>query len=122
MKTPITVDTLIRQIEAPFIKRVMKVRVLSRFKLPSQLDVYEGKTNPMDHLNSYKNLMMIQGYQDEVMCKGFYTTLKSLTRTWFRKLSPGTINLFGDLSKFCIANFMSYQGRQKNVFHLFTIH
>ncbi|GFZ05554.1 hypothetical protein Acr_17g0011260 [Actinidia rufa] len=50
----VTVDTLIRQTEPPFTERVMKVRVLCRFKLPSQLGVYEGKIDPMDHLNSYK--------------------------------------------------------------------
>ncbi|GFS32781.1 hypothetical protein Acr_00g0024600 [Actinidia rufa] len=61
MKALITVDALIKQTESPFMERVMKVRVLSRFKLPSQLGVYEGKTNPMDHLDSYKNLMMLQG-------------------------------------------------------------
>ena len=59
MKALIIVDTLIRQTEPPFMKRVMKVRVSSKFKLPSQLGVYERKTDPMDHLVSYKNLMML---------------------------------------------------------------
>ena len=49
----------------------MKVKVSSRFKLPSQLGIYKGKIDPMDHLDSYKNLMSLQGYLDEVMCKAF---------------------------------------------------
>ncbi|GFZ06699.1 hypothetical protein Acr_18g0008690 [Actinidia rufa] len=44
------------QTEPPFTERVMKAKVLSRFKLPSHLGVYEGKTDPMDHLDSYKKL------------------------------------------------------------------
>ena len=48
--------------------------------------------------------------------------LKGPTRSWFRKLSPGTIDSFDDLSRLFIANFMSYWVRQKNVSHLFTIH
>ncbi|GFS34947.1 hypothetical protein Acr_00g0036930 [Actinidia rufa] len=56
---------LIRQTEPPFIYRVMKVKVSSRFKLSSQVGVYKGKTDPMDHLDSYKNLMMLQGYSNE---------------------------------------------------------
>ena len=48
---------------------------------PSKLGVYEGKADPMDHLNSYKNLMSLYGYSDKIMCKDFSTTLKGLTRS-----------------------------------------
>ena len=57
---PITVDALIRQTEPPFTQRIMRARVSSRFKLPTQLEVYEGKMDPIDHLDSYKNLMSLQ--------------------------------------------------------------
>ncbi|GFS38941.1 hypothetical protein Acr_00g0060380 [Actinidia rufa] len=119
---PVTVDTLIRQTEPPFTQRVLRARISSKFKLPAQLGVYEGKTDPMDHLDSYKSLMSLQGCSDEVMCKAFSATLKGLARSWFRKLSPGTIDSFGDLSRLFVANFMSCRNRQKNVSHLFTIH
>ncbi|GFS41410.1 hypothetical protein Acr_00g0074120 [Actinidia rufa] len=72
----VTLDALIRQIEPPFTERVMRVRVSSKFKLPSQLGMYEGKTDPVDHLESYKNLMMLQEYSDEMMCKAFLEPLK----------------------------------------------
>ncbi|GFY90260.1 hypothetical protein Acr_07g0004570 [Actinidia rufa] len=80
------------------------------------------KTDPMDHLDSYKSLMSLQGCSDEVMCKAFSATLKGPARSWFRKLSPGTIDSFGDLSRLFVANFMSCRNRQKNASHLFTIH
>ncbi|GFZ01116.1 hypothetical protein Acr_14g0007510 [Actinidia rufa] len=118
----VTVDALIRQNEPPFIERVMRTRVSSRFKLPTHLGVYEGKTDLMDHLDSYKKLMLLQGYSDEVMCKAFSATLKGLARSWFRKLSPGTIDSFSDLSKLFVVNFMSCRTRQKNASYLFTIH
>ncbi|GFZ00594.1 hypothetical protein Acr_14g0002290 [Actinidia rufa] len=86
------------------------------------LGIYEGKTDPMDHLDSYKSLMLLQGCSDEVMCKAFSATLKGPARSWFRKLSPGTIDSFGDLSRLFVANFMSFRNRQKNASHLFTVH
>ena len=98
-------DALIRQTESPFIERVMRTKVSSKFKLPSQLGVYKGKTDSMDHLDSYKNLMMLQEYLDEVMCKAFSVTLKGSARSWFRKLSPQTIDSFGDLSRLFVTNF-----------------
>ena len=52
-------DALIQQTKSPITERVMRTRVSSKFKLPSQLRVYEGKTNLMDYLNSYKNLMTL---------------------------------------------------------------
>ncbi|GFZ19639.1 hypothetical protein Acr_28g0003440 [Actinidia rufa] len=96
-------------IDPPFIERVMRTRVSSRFKLPTQLRVYEGKIDPMGHLDLYKSLMALQGYSDEVMYKAFFATLKGSARSWYRKLSPGTIDSFDDLSKLFVANFMSCQ-------------
>ncbi|GFY82762.1 hypothetical protein Acr_02g0010020 [Actinidia rufa] len=84
--------------------------------------VYEGKIDLMNPLDSYKNLMSLQGYSYEVMCKAFFTTLKGLMRSWLRKLSPRTIDSFGDLSKLFVVNFMSCRVRQKNASHLFTVH
>ncbi|GFS29730.1 hypothetical protein Acr_00g0008110 [Actinidia rufa] len=51
---PVTVDALVRQTDPPFTKRVLGARISSKFKLPTQLGIYEGKTDPMDHLDSYK--------------------------------------------------------------------
>ena len=79
----------------------------------------------MDHLDSYKNLMSLQGYSNEGMCKAFSTTLKGPMRSWFIKMTPGTIDSFGDLgdlSRLFVANFMSCRIKQKNASHLFTIH
>ncbi|GFS33374.1 hypothetical protein Acr_00g0028020 [Actinidia rufa] len=118
----VTVDTLVRQTDPPFTERVLGARISSKFKLPTQLGIYEEKTDPMDHMDSYKSLMFLQGCSDEVMCKAFSATLKGPARSWFRKLSPGTIDFFGELSRLFVANFMSCRNRQKNAFHLFTVH
>ena len=119
---PSTNSPLIKQTEPPFTNRVIKVRVSFKCKLPSQLGRYEGKMDLMDHLDSHKNLMSLQGYSDEVMCKAFSATLKGLARPWFIKLSLGTIDSFGDLSRLFVANFMSCQVRKKNASHLFIVH
>ncbi|GFZ18414.1 hypothetical protein Acr_27g0001530 [Actinidia rufa] len=79
--------------DPPFTERVLGARISSKFKLPTQLGIYEGKTDPMDHLDLYKSLMSLQGCSDEVMCKAFSATLKEPARN-----------------------------RQKNASHLFTVH
>ncbi|GFZ05223.1 hypothetical protein Acr_17g0007950 [Actinidia rufa] len=82
---PVTVDSLIRQTEPPFTERVLRAQISSKFKLPAQPGIYEGKTDPMDHLDSYKSLMLLQGCSEEVMCKAFSATLKGPARSWFQK-------------------------------------
>ena len=67
-------------------------------------------------------MMMLQGYLNEVMCEAFSATLKGPTRSWFKKLSPRTIDSFNDLSRLFVTNFMNYKVRQKNASHLFIIH
>ncbi|GFY92745.1 hypothetical protein Acr_08g0011410 [Actinidia rufa] len=108
--------------DPPFTERVLRARVSSKFKLPTQLGIYESKMDPVDHLDSYKSLMLFQDYSDEVMCKAFSATLKGPARSWFKKLPPGTIDSFDDLSRLFIAYFMSYRIKQKNASHLFTVH
>ncbi|GFY86473.1 hypothetical protein Acr_05g0001120 [Actinidia rufa] len=51
-----------------------------------------------------------QGYSSEVICQAFSAALKGSAMSWFKKLSPGTIDSFGG------------RVRLKNAFHLFTIH
>ncbi|GFY88244.1 MATE efflux family protein [Actinidia rufa] len=91
---PITVDALVRQTDPPFTERVLRTRISSKFKLPTQLDIYEGKTDPMDHLDSYKSLMSLQGCSDEVMCKAFSATLKRPARSWVSKAITRNCRLF----------------------------
>ncbi|GFZ17170.1 hypothetical protein Acr_26g0004400 [Actinidia rufa] len=92
--------------DPPFTERVLRTRISSKFKLPTQLGIYEGKTDPMDHLDSYKSLMSLQGCSDEVMCKAFSATLKGPARipgdkviimAMMEGLRPGP--LFDSLSK-----------------------
>ena len=96
IKTLVAVEAPIKKIEPLLTERAMRVRVSSRFKLPPQLGIYEGKTNPMDHLDLFKNLMLLQGASDEMICKAFSATLRGPTRSWFRKLLPRTIDSFGN--------------------------
>ncbi|GFS32776.1 hypothetical protein Acr_00g0024560 [Actinidia rufa] len=55
----VIVDNLIRQTEPPFTEMILRTGVSSKFKLSTQLRIYEGKTDPMDHLDSYKSLMSL---------------------------------------------------------------
>ncbi|GFZ00418.1 NB-ARC domain-containing disease resistance protein [Actinidia rufa] len=48
-------------------QRARKLGEEDPLALPTKLRIYEGKTDPMDHLDSYKSLMSLQGCSDEVI-------------------------------------------------------
>ena len=58
---------------------------------------------------------------DEVMCKAFSTTLKSVARVWFNKIPPGTIANFEQLSKGFVRHFIGGQRHKKPTRHLLNI-
>ena len=64
----------------------------------SQIDSYDGVKDPIDHLETFKTLMHLQGVVDEIMCKAFPTTLKGAARIWFNRLTPNSISTFKELN------------------------
>ena len=64
----------------------------------SQIDSYDGVKDPIDHLETFKTLMHLQGVVDEIMCKAFPTTLKGAARIWFSRLTPNSISTFKELN------------------------
>ena len=60
----------------------------------------------MDHIESFKTLMMLQMTPDKVLCRAFPTTLKGAAKVWFSKIPPGTIANFEQLSKCFVRHFI----------------
>ena len=83
-------DGMIRRMDSPFITEVLNRTLPPKFRLP-QLESYDGSKDPLDHIESFKTLMLLQITPDEVMCKAFPTTMKEAARVWFNKILPRTI-------------------------------
>ena len=69
------------------------------------MESYNGSTDPIDHLESYKALMMIQGPTDALLCIGFPTTLRKATRAWYSGLQSESINSFEQFEHSFVAHF-----------------
>ena len=63
-----------------------------------QVENYDRNKDPLDHLESFKTLMHLQGILDEIICRAFPTTLKGPARVWFSRLTPNSIISFRELS------------------------
>ena len=75
----------------------------------------------MDHLESFKTLMHLQGMVDEIMCKAFPTTLKGPTRICFNRLTPNSISTFKELNTQFSFHFIEGHRYKKSTAFLMNI-
>ena len=90
-------DDLVNRTDSPFTTFVNLFPLPQKFCMP-QIESYDGVKDPLDHLETFKTLMHLQGVPVEIMCRAFPTTLKGPTRIWFSRLTPSSINTFKELS------------------------
>ena len=90
-------DELVHRTDSPITTPVTSFLQSLKFCMP-QVEAYNGSKDPLDHLESFKTLMHLQGMADEIMCRAFPTTLKGLARVRFSRLMPNSTSSFKELS------------------------
>ncbi|XP_038970589.1 uncharacterized protein LOC120104129 [Phoenix dactylifera] len=79
----------------------------------SQIEPYNGTTDPLDHLESYQALMALQGSSEVVLCKAFSAILRGTARLWFSGLKPSTVSSFEQLGRQFATNFVASRRQQR---------
>ena len=90
-------DDLVHRTDSPFTASVTSFPLSPKFRMP-QVENYDESKDPLDHLESFKTLMHLQGVADKIMCRAFPITLKGPARVWFSRLTPNSISTFKELS------------------------
>ena len=85
------------------------------------LETYDGTKDPLDHLESFKTLMLLQGVPGEIMCRAFPTTMKGPARVWFSKIKPNSMSTFKELSNSFITHFIEGQMHKHSTHALMQI-
>ena len=89
-------DELVHRTDSPFTTPVTSFPLSSKFCI-LQIEVYDESKDPLDHLESFKTLMHLQGVADEIMCRAFLITVNGLVRVWFSRLTPNSISTLKEL-------------------------
>ncbi|XP_030923042.1 uncharacterized protein LOC115949920 [Quercus lobata] len=113
-------DDLVNRTNSLFTASVNCFPLPHKFRMP-HTDSYNGIKDPLDHLETFKTLMQLQGVADEIMCRAFLTTLKGAARIWFSRLTPGPINTFKELSAQFISHFIRGHRYKKSTACLMNI-
>jgi hypothetical protein len=72
---------------------------------PPQLPMYDGHSDPMQFLMSYKATISSYGGNTAVMVKSIVMAVKSVAQTWYSSLWPGTITSWQKLKDMLVASF-----------------
>ena len=114
-------DGMIWRIDSPFTTEVLNHPLPPKFHLP-QLESFDGSRDPLDHIETFKTLMLLQMTPNEVMCRAFQTMLKGATKVWFGKITPSNIANFEQFSKAFVHHFIGGQRHKKPIGNLLNIH
>ena len=67
-----------------------------RFARPP-FNCYDGKTDPVEHISHYIQMMSFHTYNDALMCKVFPSSLGPIALRWINGLRKGSIRSFSEL-------------------------
>ena len=65
--------------------------------LVSKISVYDGSSDPFDHIIHYRQLMTLNIGNDALLCKVFPVSLQGQALSWFHQLPMNSIDNFWDL-------------------------
>ena len=86
-----------------------------------QIKSYNRAKDPLDHLETFKTLMHLQGVVDKIICRAFPTTLKGPARIWFSQLTPNSISTFKKLNAQFTSHFIGGHRYKKSTACLMSI-
>ena len=81
---------------SPFTRDIEWALMLSRFTWPS-FNSYDGKTDLVEHVSHYIQMMSLHNHNDALMCKVFLSSLGPTALRWFNRLRKGFIHSFSKL-------------------------
>ncbi|KAI9157586.1 hypothetical protein LWI28_024744 [Acer negundo] len=106
----------LKKFYAPFSEEVRKAVLPKNLRMLQEK--YSGLTDPRDHLELFYQQMEVQHASKIAMCRLFPMTFDGVARNWFRKLSPGSITSFSQLTKEFVAQFQGAIPPRKDPFVL----
>ena len=113
-------DDLVNRTDSPFTAAVNSFPLPHKFRMP-HIDSYNEVKDLLDHMETFKTLMHLQGVADEIMCKVFPTTLKGAARIWFSRLTPNLVSTFKELSAQFTTHFIGGHRYKKSTTCLMSI-
>ena len=107
----------IMEASLPFVSEILETKISTKFKLPP-LPVFDGTGNPMIHIASYRNKMILQNANDVILCLVFPSTLTDIAQDWLHQLPKNFVSSFDDLAEQFRTRFITNISPTKSIHDL----
>ena len=98
----------------------MKVYVSQKFKMPT-IKAYDGTGDPVNHIRTFSNALLLQPIIDAIECRTFSQTQGSITQGCNNRLPLNLIGSFKELSRTFIGQFISSKTHKKSLVLLMNL-
>ena len=90
----------------PFRRKIEGAKLPWRFHQPT-FTIYNGRTNPVEHVSQFNQRMAIHSKDETLMCKVFPSSLGPMAMKWFDGLKTNSINSFKELTQAFVYRFIT---------------
>jgi len=95
----------LRQSKSPFVRRIDRAKLPRRFTQPT-FTIYNGRTDPVEHVSHFNQRMAIHSKNEALMCKVFPFSIGPVAIRWFNRLEEGSIGSYEELIRAFRARFV----------------
>ena len=91
--------------KSPFTQNIEGASLPRRFHQPT-FTIYNGRTNPMEHVSHFNQRMAVHSKDEVLKCKIFPSSLSPVAMRWFNGLRANSIDSFKKLTRAFSARFI----------------
>ena len=92
--------------KSPFTRGIEKAKLLRRFHQPT-FTMYNGRTDPVEHVSQFKQKMTVHSQDEALMCRVFPSSLGPMLMRWFDGLRTNSISSFKKLTQSFCSRFIT---------------
>ena len=92
--------------KSPFTRKIEGAKLPRRFYQPT-FTVYNGRTDPVEHVSQFNQRMAIHSKDEALKCKVFPSSLGPVAMRWFDGLRANSINSFKELTQAFSSHFIT---------------
>ena len=92
-------------LSSPLGQHILDYEPPRRFIIPP-FAMYDGSSVPYDHMLHFNLVMILNAWDDRLLCKVFLASLKGPALAWFHKLPRGSINSFIELWAVFVSQYL----------------
>ena len=92
--------------KSPFTRGIEKEKLPRQFHQPT-FAMYNGRTDPIEHVSQFKQKMAVHSQDEALMCRVFPSNLGPMPMRWFDELKTNSISSFKKLTQSFCSQFIT---------------